>query len=334
MVEVALVGAAHIHTPGFINRLTARPDVKVKYVWDHDGKRAQNAATKLGATVVPAVRRIWDDPAIAAVVICAETNRHQELVTAAAEAGKHLFAEKPLGLRAADSLAMAAAVTKAKVLFQTGYFMRGDPIHRFVRQEIQQGHFGRVTRVRHSNCHCGSLKGWFDTEWAWMADPKIAGCGAYGDLGTHALDILLWLMGEVESCTASIQVVTGRYGDCDESGEGLLKFKNGAVGTLAAGWVDVANPTTLLVSGTEGHAVVVNGQLFYQSALVEGADGKQPWTKLPAPMAHPFDRFLDAVGGQTDVPLVPVAEAAYCVSVMTALYDGASKGAWVKPVTK
>jgi predicted dehydrogenase len=49
---------------------------------------------------------------------------------------------------------------------------------------------GKITRARGSNCHSGSLGGWFDKEYRWMADPKIAGVGAFGDLGTHKLDIL------------------------------------------------------------------------------------------------------------------------------------------------
>ena len=137
-----------------------------------------------------------------------------------------------------------------------------------------------------------------------MADPAIAGCGAFGDLGTHVLDILLWLFGDVERVIADINVVTGRYGECDESGEGLMKFTSGVVGTLAAGWVDVANPVTLMVSGTEGHAHVDNGQLYFQSSKVAGADGKQPWTDLPPAWPHAFELFLDAVMGKQDVPLV------------------------------
>ncbi len=72
-----------------------------------------------------------------------------------------------------------------------------------------------------------------------MADPEIAGVGAFGDLGTHKLDILMWLLGEIESVTADIKSVTGRYGDCNETGEAMIRFKHGIIGTLAAGWVDM-----------------------------------------------------------------------------------------------
>src|SRR5690349_12961223 len=89
-VTVAFVGCAHIHTPSFIKLLNGRSNVKTKWVWDHDAARAEKRAKELSAQVTD-LERIWSDPEIAAVVICAETTRHRELVLAAAKAGKHMF---------------------------------------------------------------------------------------------------------------------------------------------------------------------------------------------------------------------------------------------------
>ena len=329
--ELALVGAAHIHTPGYIKRIQERSDVLVRWVWDHDIERAQRSARELNAQVAGSLDQIWESPGVKAVVICSETNRHEPLVMAAAAAGKHLFVEKPLGLGAKDAQRMAEAIEKAGVLFQTGYFMRGNPIYRWLKAQLDAGAFGKVTRIRMSNCHAGALGGWFDTEWRWMADPVQAGVGAFGDLGTHALDIMLWLMGGVERVTADLGVATARYGDCDEYGEGLLRFENGVTGSLAAGWVDVANPVTLELSGTQGLAYVLNGQLFLKSDAVPGADGKTPWTALPEPWPHAFELFLDALAGKPGISLVGAREAAYRSAVMEAMYQAAKEHAWVKP---
>ncbi len=333
MHTTALVGAAHIHTPGFIKRINARSDVQVKWVWDHDLERATRRAGELNAVATADLDAIWRDPDITSVIICSETDRHEALVRAAAHAQKHIFAEKPLGMGAHDSFAMAAAIEQAGVLFQTGYFMRGNPVHLFLRDQIQKGNFGKITRIRHTNCHSGSLGGWFDTEWRWMTDPTQAGVGAFGDLGTHSLDILMWLMGDIARVSASIKVVTGRYGDCDETGEALIEFENGVIGTLAAGWVDVAHPVSMMVSGTEGHAYVADGKLYFKSSHVEGADGATAWTALPAELPHAFELFLDAVGGKHEVPLVAPREAAARSAVMEAMYTAARQGVWAVPAT-
>ena len=86
MQRTALVGCAHIHTPGFVRRLNNREDIEVRSVWDHDRARAEKCAAELNATQVADVNAIWSDPDIDAVVICAETNLHEALVLAAAAA--------------------------------------------------------------------------------------------------------------------------------------------------------------------------------------------------------------------------------------------------------
>ena len=331
MITVAFVGCAHVHTPGFIHTINARPDVQCKSVWDHDSALAQKRAAELGAQVVPGYEAIYADPEIDAVIVCTETDGHERVVLPGAAAKKHLFVEKPLGIGSRDAYAMADAIEAAGVLFQTGYFMRGDPKHLFLKAQVAAGTFGKITRVRGSNCHSAALGRWFSGETLWMADPKIAGVGAFGDLGTHSLDILLWLLGDVTRVTAQIDAGTNAYPGCDETGEGLMRFANGAIGTLAAAWDDIANPVSLLISGTEAHVTIVNGQLYFQSQNVDGADGKTPWTDLPPGVPASLDSFLNAVAGQPDAALVTVREAAYRVSVMEAMYEGAAQGTWVTP---
>jgi predicted dehydrogenase len=224
---------------------------------------------------------------------------------------------------------MAQAIDAAGVIFQTGYFMRGQPVHLFLREQIQRGAFGKITRVRHSNCHSRFARTLVRRRLAVDDRPRQAGVGAFGDLGTHSLDILMWLLGDVARVTATMDVAVANYGTTDEFGEGILVFENGVVGTLAAGWVDVANPVTALVSGTEGHAYVRDGALYFQSKHVDGATGEAPWTALPEAWPHAFELFLDAVVGKPDVPLVSAQEAAARSAVMEAFYIAAARKAWV-----
>jgi predicted dehydrogenase len=163
-----------------------------------------------------------------------------------------------------------------------------------------------------------------------MADPRIAGVGGFGDLGTHMLDIMMWLCGDVESVTAQTRVVTGRYGDCDEAGDALLSFKSGVMGTLAASWVDIADPVTLQISGTHGNASIVRGDLYFKCGQVTGADGNRPWTDLPPGPVAPLQQFVNAVSGQQGMPLVPVREAAARVAVMEAAYRSSALGITVR----
>jgi predicted dehydrogenase len=224
---------------------------------------------------------------------------------------------------------MADAIEKAGLLFTTGYFMRADPKHVFLKGEIAKGNFGKITRVRGSNCHSGALEGWFDKDYRWMADPKISGVGAFGDLGTHKLDILMWMFGDISAVTGELKSITGRYGDVDEAGEALFQFKNGVLGTLAAGWVDIEDPVQLEICGTEGHASVVDNHLYYRSKKVPGSDSKEALTNFPKPPRPPMHQFLDALAGSKDQPLVSPREAAARVVVMEAIYKGAREHKWI-----
>jgi predicted dehydrogenase len=328
MVRVAILGCAHIHTPRFAEMLQARADVRVTHVWDDDLTRAAKVATALGSVPVRDLDSVLGDPKLSGVIVLCETDRHEALVLQAAGARKHLFVEKPLGLGGGDARRMADAIEAAGLLFQTGYFLRGRPAHRFLKEQLAQGAFGTVTRARFTLVHGGALQGMFDHEWRWMADPARAGVGGFGDLGTHALDLLVWLLGEVEAVAAYTSSVTGRYPGCDEFGEDLLRFKSGAYGSLAAGWVDVANPVTLELYGTEGCAYLADGRLYVKSEHLDGADGKAPWHDLPEALPHALELFLDALSG-TSVALVGASEAAYRVAVMEALYRSAKERAWL-----
>ncbi len=333
---LAFVGCAHIHTPGFVKLLAARPDVRVKWAFDHDPARLAVRAPELRAQA-GTLDQIFGDPEVRAVVICSETNRHPELVRAAAAAGKHMFVEKPLGVTAADSRAMADAIEKAGLLFTTGYFMRTDPKHLFLREQVLSGAFGTVTRASAWNCHAGALLGWFDEKpgqpaesWRWMADPRVAGVGGFGDLGTHSLDILMWMLGDVAEVSASVRAVTRRYGDCDETGTAMIRFRSGVSATLTAGWVDVANPVTLEIAGTEGHAVVFNDALYFESKKRPGSRSTERWTSLPAGPQAPLHQFVDAVRGVPNQPLVTPREAAARVAVMEAMYRSARDRQWTE----
>jgi len=334
MPTVALIGGTHIHTPGFVQKMAEAEDITVKYVFDDDADTAKRRQEVCGGRIIDTIDPALEDNGVEAAVICSETVKHKALVERCAAAGKHLFVEKPLGMGAEDAYAMAEAIEKAGVKFQTGFFNRGRPPVRFIRDAVQSGKLGKVTRIRVSNCHHGAIGGWFDTEWRWMADLEQAGCGAFGDLGAHVLDLMLWIMDgdAVEGCTGVIGKALDKYG-CDEFGEGLVRFRSGAAGVVAGGWVDRANPNFLELSATEGHAAIGIHGFLLASPNFDDADGHHPYELSEEAWPHAFDMFLDALRGK-DVPLVGAREAAYRSAVMEAIYQGVEQQKWIAPRAK
>jgi predicted dehydrogenase len=334
MIELGVLGCAHCHTPWILRVLSARTDARVKLVYDHDRSRAETCAKALGAQVVDDPALILKDPGIRGVFVLSETNRHQEDVIAVSRAKKSVFVEKPLGLGAKDAFKMARALEKSGVLFMTGYRTRSEGLFNFLREQIRAGSFGKITRIRYITCHGFGLNGGFAPEHEWMTDPRQAGGGAFLDLGTHALDSLLWLMGEpVVEATAMIggALTSPSPVRGEEYGEGLLRFQSGAIGSLAGSRVDFDQPVRCIISGTKGHAHVASGKLFFKSQLVPGADGLSPWTDLPADRPLVFDIFVDALTDRSRNGFITAREAANVCAVQEAMSTGARLKRWVKP---
>lgn len=333
LLTTAFLGTAHIHMGGFVRQLQARRDqVGVAFVYDHNAERGQSYAQKFdGAVFTDNPQTILSDPSITSVIICSETVHHKELVVAAANAGKHIFCEKPLGLGRSDAEAIVQAIRDAGVLFQTGFFMRSDPAQQFIHREVQAGNLGKLTRVRYTNCHQAALDGWFDTDYRWLADPKLAGGGALLDLGAHVLDLILHTYprteGNVVRAQACVGSRGGRYGtEIDEYGAGILQFQSGMIAELEASWVDPKLRSPLEVHGTEGEILAQNGTVTYYSKHVDGYAEPTVVTDLPAAGPHAFELFWDAVLGKPlPVPLVSVDEAAQGSRVMEELYASAGR---------
>ena len=330
MLHIAILGCAHIHISDVIKIISQRNDIAVKTVWDHQSNRAKQCANTLNAQVASSPNAIWEDPDISAVLILSETDQHFPLVIGSASAKKHLFIEKPLGITAYDTLTMAEAIERENLVFQTGYFLRSAPIQQCLYEHIHHHQsFGKITRIQGHFSHAGGLLGWFDNEWRWMADGLHAGFGAFGDLGTHVLDLLMWYMGDVESATADMTAASDRYQNGDEYGLGILRFKNNCLGLIDASWVDFSSPLGLHVQGTEGTAHVINNQLFIHSRHIPASDPTKPWADLPQALPHPLDQFLDVLLKKHAYPLTTASEAAKRCVVMEALYKAAKSKSWI-----
>jgi len=156
-------------------------------------------------------------------------NLHAEPTIAAAEAGKHVICEKPLGRDAAESHETWQRVAAAGVKHMCAFNYRFVPAVRLARQIIESGELGELQHFRGAY-----LQEWGTTEGEiWRFDKAAAGSGAVGDLAAHVVDLARYLVGEiaeVSALTATFQ--PGR--DVDDAVESAVRFESGAVGTIEA----------------------------------------------------------------------------------------------------
>jgi len=166
---------------------------------------------------------------------------HAEPCIAAAQAGKHVFCEKPLARTAEEAKTMLDAVKKAGVKHQVAFNYRFVPAIRQAYDLIQSGALGRIYHYR-----AVYLQEWimphYGTPLIWRLQKDAAGSGALGDLGAHIIDLGRFLVGEITSVSALAKTFIKERPKLDGSGLGTvdvddafvaaIEFENGAIGTL------------------------------------------------------------------------------------------------------
>jgi predicted dehydrogenase len=176
-------------------------------------------------------------------------NLHAEPSIAAAEAGKHVICEKPLGRDADEAYDTWRRVDAAGVKHMCAFNYRFVPAVRLARQIIEAGDLGEITHFRGAY-----LQEWgaVDDE-VWRFDKALAGSGALGDLGAHVIDLARYLVGEIES-VAGITATFKPGRDVDDAFEAAVAFADGAVGTIEATRFASGrkNAFTWEINGTDG----------------------------------------------------------------------------------
>jgi predicted dehydrogenase len=154
---------------------------------------------------------------------------HGAATIAAAEAGKHVICEKPLGRDAAESHETWQRVQAAGVKHMCGFNYRFVPAVRLAREMIEAGELGEILHFRGAY-----LQEWGATDAAaWRFDRAVAGSGALGDLGAHVIDMARYLVGEFATVAARTQTFqAGR--EVDDAVEAVVSFEGGALGTIEA----------------------------------------------------------------------------------------------------
>jgi predicted dehydrogenase len=161
---------------------------------------------------------------------------HAEPTVAAAEAGKHVVCEKPLGRDAAESHDIWRRVETAGVRHLCAFNYRFVPAIRLAREMLEAGELGEIYHFR----------GRYLQEWiadpafpkVWRLDRSVAGSGALGDLGAHVIDLARYLAGDIASVMGLTRTFVedreGGHVDVDDAVEAVVQFENGAVGTIEA----------------------------------------------------------------------------------------------------
>jgi predicted dehydrogenase len=333
-IRVGLIGAnfmgrahsnAYRQVPFFWPELPAQPEMRV--LCERIKERAVACAQQFGwGDTVFSDKELLARDDVDLVDIAAPNNQHMELIIRAAEAGKHVFCEKPLATNLADARTALKAVQKAGVLHMISQNYRRAPAVSLAKEMIEAGMLGKIYHWR-----ALYLQDWLldpQAPMVWRVQKKVAGSGALGDLMEHSLDLALWLVGDITSVACTMEtfikkrpkleaVDTGLGGkakagapmgtvDVDDGVIALARFANGALGTFEATRFAAGrkNHNTFEVNGEKGslrfNLERMNELEYYNLAdgdkdgfrVIQATAGSHPYMSLPGggprywPVAH------------------------------------------------
>jgi predicted dehydrogenase len=245
LIGYAFMGRAHSNAYRQVGPfLNPRLKPRLKVLCGRNARAVGEAAARLGwEEAATDWREVVNRKDIHLVDVSTPGDSHAEIVIAAARAGKAVLCEKPLANTLKDAKAMLAAVQRAGVVHMVCHNYRRVPAVQLAQKLIEQGRLGEIRHFRGTY-----LQDWIvDPSFplVWRLRKERAGSGALGDLGSHAVDLARFLVGEIKEVTAALHTFIkerplpenpkkrGRV-SVDDAAAAVVRFAGGALGTIEA----------------------------------------------------------------------------------------------------
>lgn len=327
---------------------------------------AQKAAQEIGCELwTTDYHELLARPDVDVVDICTPNHLHEEIIIAAAAAGKHIYCEKPLAMNVAEGRRIVAAVQQAGVKTQMTFNLRFFPAVLRARQLIESGFLGQIFSFRGRYYRSSYISP--DKPLSWRLRKEVSGGGALFDLGSHILDLLYYLLGEYASVQATVDTLIKQRPiaagsietaavDVDDIALMHVRMANGTLGLVETsrmgtgftndGPVEIfgekgairfntANPAWLEVYDVRDAESPLGGMRGFRKVET---GGRYPGAKSPDwTMAPGFERshvecqyqFLKAIS--EDQPTAPsFADGLHIQEVMEAALRSSAEGRWVQ----
>ncbi len=353
-VRIGIIGCGGIANGKHMPSLRKLPNVEMVAFCDLVEERAAKAAAEYGiagAKVCTDYKELLRDKTIDVVHVCTPNKSHSFITVDALESGKHVMCEKPMAKTAAEAQKMVDAAKKTGKLLTIGYQGRQRAESQYLKEICDAGELGEIYFAK-----AHAIRRRAVPTWGVFLNEEEQGGGPLIDIGTHALDLTLWMMNnyKVKSVMGNVYYKLGKkpnsanaWGPWDpdkftveDSAFGFITMENGATITLEASWalntLDVGESQCTLC-GTEGGADMKDG------LRLNGEKNSRTFVTKPDLKAggvafydgateNESDReqrqWIDAVVNGTQPTVLP-EQAIVVTQILEAIYESAKTG---KPV--
>jgi predicted dehydrogenase len=352
-LKIGIIGCGGIAFQKHLPSLAKFKDkVSITAFCDIEIEKAEKAAKEYGipeARIYTEYQELLQDKSIDAVHICTPNNSHAEITIASLESDKHVMCEKPMAINSLEAKSMLEAAERTGKKLTIGYQnrFRKDPI--LLNKACEDGDLGDVYLAK---AHAIRRRG--VPTWGVFTDKEKQGGGPLIDIGTHSLDLALWMMKNYQPQTVLGSVfyklkdkhegnIFGAWDeknfDVEDSAFGFIKMKNGATIIMEASWaLNIMNPKEAQVTlcGTEAGAemlgksrsVSINSSKY--GHLIEtnvSPSGSIPYYGSEELTAGEMEakQWIEAILEDKE-PLVKPEEAYVVTQILEAIYKSAEIG--------
>lgn len=324
-----IVGAGAI-TPLHVKAVQQQPDAELVAICDIQMDRATQFAETYGIPYVyDQYEAMLEHEDLDIVCICTPNALHSDAVIAAAQAGKHIFCEKPLDVSVEKIDAMIDACRKHRVKLATVYQRRMMPEAIAARKWIREGKLGpMVLGGAYLKYHRDEA---YYKVSGWRADRELNGGGALMTQGVHGIDLLQWMMGDVVSVFAYAAPLFHNI-QVEDTAVVALKYKNGAFGVIeGATSVYPDQESRFELHGARGTIVFTDSGIKQWEVVDE--HGNREESPVPDASNEAFDEahatliadLIDAIRNDRE-PLINGEEARKAIQIINAIYTSAQSG--------
>src|SRR5690242_10362111 len=226
-VRIALVGCGRISRNHF-DAIHKVEGLELAAVCDIIPERARQAGERNGVPWFESFEEMLSSVRCDAVALCTPSGLHPKHGILAAHAGKHVVCEKPMAISLEDADALVRECDAAGVQLFVVKQNRLNPSIQLLKRAVDRGRFGRIY-LANTTVRWTRPQSYYDMA-PWRGTWEFDG-GAFMNQASHYVDMIQWLVGQVESVTARTATLARRI-ESEDTGVAILRFRNGAIGTI------------------------------------------------------------------------------------------------------
>ncbi len=321
-IGLALIGCGGI-AQTHLEAISKVPRIELRAVYDIHPDTARKATLTNRARVARDLSDIWQDPFIESVLICTPPATHRDLILDALKANKHVLCEKPFTIHSADTEAIKKLAKRSKklVMMASKFRFVKDVIE--ARKLVQSGAIGDIVLSEVIFCSMVNMEN------RWNSNPKIAGGGVLIDNGSHAVDVIRYVVGPIKSVYAQAGKRAQRM-KAEDTARLHFETEDGIIGMVDLSWSLYKHTASYVnIFGTKGTI-----EVGWKESLIWDPLNKtskvfgEGYKKLDAFVSQ-IEHFADCVRHQTQ-PILGLDDALESVRVIEAAYTSIREKKWLR----